>query len=124
MTKAEAIALLELNATPEQYITQQEYTSAFKKCTEDTQVTNDDLSYGGNIISIVVDKFKYSVIAVHKQDWTGDWDTDSVVYVKQPYMTYEEMVSLMTAMTSNDTEPCDFPMERKRPENVEFSDFD
>ena len=94
MTKAEALALLELNATPEQYITQQEYYSALRKCTEDTEVTNDDLSYGGNIVSIVVDKFKYSVIAVHKQDWTGDWDTDSVVYVKQPYLSFEEIQEL------------------------------
>ena len=94
MTKAEAIALLELNATPEQYITEEEYRNAWKD-TANAELKNDDTPYGGNVSSIIVDKHKYSLVAVHKQDWTGDWDTDSVVYVKQHYLSFEEIQELI-----------------------------
>lgn len=107
MTKAEAIALLELNATPDQYITEQEYRNAWKDCTN-VELKNDDTPYGGNVSSIIVDKHKYSLVSVHKQDWTGDWDTDSVVYVKQSYISLEEIKEMMELINSK---PSDGPVD-------------
>lgn len=98
MTKAEALALLEYNAQPHEYITRDEFYDTFKTAKN----TNEDINsfvkglfYGGELQSFIFNKTQYLSICIMKQDWTGDWDEDSVVYFKQKHMTYEEITALM-----------------------------
>lgn len=99
MTKAEALALLEYNAQPSDYITDVEFKTAFKEIInnkEEAQFFNKPLLYGAEVQSFIHNKMQYVCICIMRQDWTGDWYDDSTVYFKQRHMTYEEMLSLMS----------------------------
>ncbi len=114
MTKAQAVALLEHNITSEFFITEDEYRSALHKALEDKDVslTMEELSYRCESVSFVYDKHKYYSFSVVKQHWDGDWDIDSVVFAKTPYISIEEMVEMLGKPTTT-SEPDDFPMDRK-----------
>lgn len=127
MTKAEEIAIQEFNARAYQYITEEEFNCVEHNCHEKTQLNNLGIPYGGNILSVTYRKYKYHQVIIHKKEITGEWITDSVVYFKQPFMSPEDIEEhikeLKTRIKSEPPEPPDFPMERKRPDNIELGEF-
>jgi hypothetical protein len=99
MTKAEALALLEYNAQPNEYISSEEFDRAFREAIEsksDADYFTKSSLYNSEIRSFVYNKMRYTCICIMRQDWTGDWYDDSTVYFKQRQMTHEEMISLMS----------------------------
>lgn len=127
MTKAEEIAIQELNARAYQYITEEEFNCVEHNCHEKTQLNNLDIPFIGNILSVTYRKYKYHQLTIHKQEITGEWITDSVVYLKQPFMSPEDIEEhikeLNTRIKSHAPNLPDFPMERKRPDNIELGEF-
>jgi hypothetical protein len=100
MTKAEEIALQELKATPDQYITKEEFNSVENNCFEKTQLYNLGTTYAGNILSVSFNKYKYYQITIQRQEMSGEWITDSAIYFKQPYMSPEDIREMMERINS------------------------
>jgi len=98
MTKAEALALLEYNAQPKDYISKEEFDDTLRegiKANVELDAFTKSLLYNADLTSFMYNNMQYICICIMKQDWHGDWDDESTIYFKQKRMTHEEMVSLM-----------------------------